>query len=72
MTEEKNNTPVTQGDIWEQQELDQYKELSERHIQIKILKATQRAAKNLAFFFWVSIISAILTLLIAMAGGSAY
>ena len=67
MTEERTNTPVSQYDEWEKQELDHYEKLSDRHIQIKILKATQRAAKNLAFFFWVSIISAILTLLGVMA-----
>ena len=42
----------------EKYELDQYENLSDRHIQIKILKATERTSKNVAFYFWVSIISA--------------
>ena len=43
----------------EKNELDLYENLSDRHIQIKILKATERTAKNVAFYFWVTMISAL-------------
>ena len=41
----------------EKYELDLFENLSDRHIQIKILKATERTAKNVAFYFWVAMIS---------------
>jgi hypothetical protein len=44
----------------EKNELDLYEHLSDRHIQIKILKATERTSKNVAFYFWVAIISAVI------------
>jgi hypothetical protein len=48
----------------EKNELDLYEKVSDRHIQIKILKATERTAKNVAFYFWCSTISAVLFLYI--------
>ena len=43
----------------EKYELDLFENLSDRHIQIKILKASERTAKNVAFYFWVTMISAL-------------
>jgi len=41
----------------EKNELDLLENLSDRHIQIKILKASERTAKNVAFYFWVAMIA---------------
>jgi hypothetical protein len=41
----------------EKNELDLLENLSDRHIQIKILKATERTSKNVAFYFWVAMIA---------------
>ena len=38
----------------EKYELDQYENLSDRHIQIKILKASARTSANMSFFFYVT------------------
>ena len=55
MTAEENKQPQKSED---EKELELYDSLSDRHIQIKILKATERTAKNVAFYFWVSMLAA--------------
>ena len=55
MTPEENNHLLREA---EKKELALYDNLSDRHIQIKILKATERTAKNVAFYFWVSMLVA--------------
>ena len=57
MTAEENKQPRKSEN---ERELELYDNLSDRHIQIKILKATERTAKNVAFYFWVAIISAVI------------
>ena len=55
MTAEENKQPRKSEN---ERELELYDNLSDRHIQIKILKATERTAKNVAFYFWVSLVAA--------------
>ena len=54
MTAEENKQPRKSEN---ERELELYDNLSDRHIQIKILKATERTAKNVAFYFWVSLVA---------------
>ena len=68
MTAEENKQPQKSED---EKELELYDSLSDRHIQIKILKATERTAKNVAFYFWVSVISAVLCCLFWSMAGAA-
>lgn len=53
-TEENKHSQKSEDEA----ELELFDGLSDRHIQIKIMKATERTSKNVAFFFWVSILSA--------------
>lgn len=69
MTPEENNQ-LLRGALKE--ELERYDQLTDRHIQIRILKATERTAKNVAFYFWVSVISAILWCLFWSMAGAAF
>ena len=69
MTAEENKQPRKSEN---ERELELYDNLSDRHIQIKILKATERTAKNVAFYFWVSVISAILWCLFWSMAGAAF
>ena len=69
MTPEENNHLLREA---EKKELELYDNLTDRHIQIKILKATERTAKNVAFYFWVSVISAVLWCLFWSMAGAAF
>ena len=59
MSEVKNVTEEKKElDKYEKMDLNEFEAFSDRHIQIRIMKATERTAKNIAFYFWCSIISA--------------